>query len=231
MSFIYSVHRLPSDSPDLAFFAGRFSALRLNALAASPDSFSSNFTIESAITPADWIARVSQPQKHIFLCVAHPPDTPAEQQTLNRGEWVGKVTLLGPLSKHSFELPKSGRGDAGPLGAEDDETRWQMTALYTSAAHRGRGLAKMLIAGAVQFASTEGRPEPARVRIFINPTNGLVKRLYESLGFIIAGTVTLKEAFRQNGDASLLPADGGVSDPEKWDTWVGTIMEVLKPGV
>jgi GNAT superfamily N-acetyltransferase len=164
---------------------------------------------------------------HYLIAVAYAPDTRSEQQTIDSGDWVGNATLIGPITKDAYELPESG----GPeVGGDDVETRWQMTAVFNTPLHRGKGIAKMLINCALEFAVKEsGKDRESRTRIMIHPRNIEVKRLYEGLGFVDAGRCTLAEAYRSNGDANMLPSDGGVSDPEKYLVRLGTVMERVNP--
>lgn len=239
---IYSVHRIIPTSPSFPKLASLFSELRLRALIASPVSFSSTYELESTFTPKEWQARLSRPGVHIFVAVAYPPNTPAEKQTIENGEWVGKVTLLGPTIKDVYELPESG----GPTPASDEEeTKWQMTALYSEPAHRGKGLGKKIIESALQFARSYSasshdaemngtansfqsarKAKQIRARIMIHPDNTVVVKMYQDLGFVDAGKCTLREAYVTNGDAHLLPEGGG--PPERYDSRRGLVMEVLR---
>ena len=46
-----------------------------------------------------------------------------------------------------------------------------------------------------------------RLRIMIHPDDLVVKKLYSSMGFFDAGSVTLAEAYTSTGDAFLVPRD------------------------
>ena len=225
MSYIYKIHHLPTSELDLlSFLAGKFAALRLSALTVSAAAFSSTFAIESAFTAPQWITRLKRPLVHTFIAVAYAPSTKPEQQTIEAGDWVGSATLLGSFPKAMYELAESG----GPqLGEDDAETKWQMTAVYNSPEHRGKGIAKMLIKGALEFAEAKGEGKKTRVRIMIHPDNIVVKKLYDGLGFEEAGLCTLSEAYRSNGDEDMSPLDGGKSDPNKYLRRAGFIMERL----
>ncbi len=61
----------------------------------------------------------------------------------------------------------------------------------------------------------------------IHPDNIAVKRPYEGLGFVDAGKCTLAEAYRSNGVTTMLPPDDGVSNPEKYHSRRGIIMECV----
>ena len=74
----------------------------------------------------------------------------------------------------------------------------------------------MLIQAAIDFTVEESvSVTQTRMRIMIHPDNVLVKQLYGVIGFVDAGKCTYAEAAVANGDAQLLPADGGASHPEK----------------
>jgi ribosomal protein S18 acetylase RimI-like enzyme len=226
MSYIYKIHHLPTSDPVLlSFLAGKFAALRLSALTVSAAAFSSTFANESAFTAQGWVKRLERPLVHNFIAVAYAPSTLPEQQTIDAGDWVGSATLLGLFPKDVFELPES-RG--AEIGGDDVESKWQMTAVYNNPDHRGKGIAKMLIQGAMDFAANGGgKGKRSRMRIMIHPDNIAVKRLYQGLGFVDAGNCTLAEAYRSNGDATMLPADGGVSNPERYHNRRGIIMECV----
>ena len=170
MSHIYKIHHLPTSDPTLlAFLAGKFASLRLTALSVSAAAFSSTFAIESTFTASQWISRLQRPEVHTFIAVAYSPNTKPEQQTIDAGDWVGSATLLGPTPKAVYDLPESG----GPeVGGDDVESKWQMCAVYNNPEHRGRGIAKLLINGAVEYAAREaGTGRQSRVRIMIHHDN------------------------------------------------------------
>jgi len=222
MLLIYKIHHLPASDPDLPFLAGKFATLRLQALTVSPPgAFSSSFELESAFPASLWISRLKRRNVHTFIAVAYPPTFTPEQQTIDAGDFIGSATLLGPIPKARYELPLSN----GPeIGEDDKETKWHMTAVFNSPAHRGKGVAKKLINFAVDFATKEGGRR-SRMRIIIHPSNTVVKNLYSSLGFMDAGNCTYVEALLANGDANLLPKDGGESNPEKYFARTGIVME------
>jgi len=118
-------------------------------------------------------------------------------------------------------LKESG-GDV--IGEDEEEGKWQMTAMYNNPAHRGKGIAKLLINEVVEFARREsGEGKRTRVRIMIHPTNVVVRGLYDGLGFVEAGRCSYAEAVVANGDE--LPEDGGRGEPEKYFTRGGIVME------
>lgn len=161
---------------------------------------------------------------HNFIAVAYSLDTKPEDQVIDAGDWIGSATVLGPYPKVEFELPESGGQE---IGSDEKESKWHMTAVYNSPLHRGKGVAKLLVNGALDFTSREAAKEgkKSRMRIMIKPDNVVIKKLYYGLGFVDAGNCTLAEAFIANGDEGMLPADGGASQPDKYHNRVGLIME------
>ncbi|KAF7948120.1 uncharacterized protein EAE97_003531 [Botrytis byssoidea] len=157
MTFQYSIHRVPSSATEIArtpptllpYLAGKFSALRLSALVESPNSFASTFEAESLYSGSVWLSRFSRPKVHYFLAVAHSPSAPPESHTIDTGLLVGSVQLYGPSPASFFTLPVGG---APPPLPDAQELKYQMIALYSSSLHRRKGLAKMLVHGAIESA-------------------------------------------------------------------------------
>lgn len=164
----------------------------------------------------------------VFVCIAEPTAESLAQLPTGResdspdlgeldGEWVGAGTVFGPVPKVAYELAPESRSPE--TGADGEETKWQMTALYTSPEHRGKGLAKNLIEGVKTYARTHTLSilplsKRIRLRIMIRPDNVVVCSLYSTLGFLDAGRATGREAFVANGDEGLVilkmagPEDG-----------------------
>lgn len=233
MAFQYSIHRVPSSPAEIAttpptlfpYLAGKFSALRLSALVESPNSFASTFEVESLYSASVWLSRFSRPKLHYFLAVAHSVSSPPESHTIDTGLLVGSVQLYGPSPASFFTLPLGG---APPPLPDAQELKYQMIALYSSSLHRRKGLAKMLIQGAIESARKQAQgkgKENVRIRVFLHPENLTVKTLYRSVGFVETGFCTLAEAVVQNGDPESLPEDGGKGDPERWLSMLGVVME------
>ncbi|KAJ7648545.1 hypothetical protein B0H17DRAFT_1102940 [Mycena rosella] len=204
----YSTHALPcpqtSGSPpaDFASIAQRYATLRLEALLTSPKAFASSHAIESTFTLEEWAACIWKDDRVVLVCVAHPASQDAEgaEGSPLTGDWVGSAILRGPLSARDYALPPE--GGAPPVGMDDVETKWQMTAVFASAAHRGRGIGKMLIQAGKDYALKQTANPRAGLRVMIHPDNLVVLSLYSATGFVDAGRTTGKEAYRTNGDIS-----------------------------
>ncbi|KZP07268.1 hypothetical protein FIBSPDRAFT_657819, partial [Athelia psychrophila] len=195
---------------NLAALAKRYSELRLAILLSAPSSFASSYAIESTLTQEQWEQRVWRNGVTVFVCIARPVLTEtAEVPELGEfdGEWVGAATVFGPVPKDDYQLvPESGSPEAGP---DEEEAKWQMTALFTSPEHRGKGLGKSLIKGAKAYAGIRTRAllptaESFRLRIMAHSKNLTVVALYSQLGFMDVGRATGREAFVTNGDEALI---------------------------
>ncbi|KAJ7119827.1 hypothetical protein C8R44DRAFT_788919 [Mycena epipterygia] len=222
----YSTHALPSPrtstSPpaDFIWLAQKYATLRLEALLTSPNAFASTHAIESQFTAAEWGERIWRDDAVVLVCVAHlvPQDAESEQASPLAGNWVGSAILRGPLPAEEYALaPESG---APPIGSDDEETRWQMTAVFASAAHRGHRLGKMLIQAGKDYAMVQTAkllaPAKVRLRVMIHPDNLAVLALYSGTGFVDAGRGTGQEAYRTNGDLA------------SWDLKLKSLTDVLK---
>ena len=118
----------------------QYRSLRLKALETSPASFSSTYETEAAFTDEDWTSRLLQGAKETFICAAGSPAS---------GEWVGQLTLLGPLSREAYVLPEAS-GQPAP-GPDEAEERWQLLSLFSLPEHRGRGLGRGLVKEALRW--------------------------------------------------------------------------------
>lgn len=212
----YSFIRIDRLDPNLPALAQKYKTLRLSALQQDPTLFSSTYEVESKFSDQNWISRLSDERKETLICVATPPGKSPED-----GEWVAQVTLLGPISASSYDLPKeSGQPPALP---DDEEEKWQMLALYTLPDHRGKGLGKKLCKAAFNYlASVDNPPKKVLVRIMVKLENLTALGLYKSIGFVDAGRTTLEEALIANGDSDQVP----ISDVDlgKYRTRRGRIL-------
>ncbi|KPM35715.1 hypothetical protein AK830_g10866 [Neonectria ditissima] len=202
--------------------ASQYRDLRLKALQISPESFSSTYEIESAFTETDWTNRLIEKNRENFICVASPISSTGSLSA----EWVGQLTIRGPVSRSDFVLPEAS-GQPTP-GLDDEEEKWQMLSLFTLPEHRGQGLGQKLCQEALSYLRENGQAPSALVRLMVKPQNTATVRLYQKLGFETVGKCTLAEALLANGDAHLLPRD--VTDV-KYSTRSGLIMTFKVPRV
>ncbi|KAF5252515.1 hypothetical protein FANTH_2409 [Fusarium anthophilum] len=193
----------------------KYRDLRLKALKASPESFSSTYEIESQFTEKEWIDRLLQDDRENFVCVA----TPADAGSSSTAQWVGQVTLRGPVSRKDFALPEAS-GQPMP-GGDDGEDRWQMLSLFILPEHQGRKLGQGLCREVIRHLQEAQQKARTVVRLMVKPHNTATVHLYEKLGFETIGKCTLAEALVANGDGHLLPED--IADA-RYSTRSGLIM-------
>nr|AEN14630.1 putative acetyltransferase [Fusarium proliferatum] len=189
--------------------------LRLKALKASPESFSSTYEIESQFTETQWVDRLLQEDRENFVCIANPVN-PGSSST---SQWVGQVTLRGPVSRKDFTLPEIS-GQPIP-GGDDEEDRWQMLSLFILPDHQGRKLGQGLCREVIKHLQETQRKARTVVRLMVKPQNTATVHLYEKLGFETVGKCTLAEALVANGDGHLLPED---TTDARYSTRSGLIM-------
>ncbi|POS79495.1 hypothetical protein DHEL01_v202117 [Diaporthe helianthi] len=193
--------------------AVQYRQLRLTALQTSPDAFSSTYDVESAFDDNVWEQRLCENGKETFICAA-------SHITSGTTEWVGQLTLRGPLSRSDYDLPEeSGQPPADP--GEHVEL-WQMLSLFNLPDHRGRGLAKKLCQEALFYLENERPASSLVVRLMVKPQNSAAVHLYQSLGFEDVGRCTLAEALLANGESEFLPDD--YSTRVDYSTRAGLIM-------
>ncbi|KAJ5800480.1 Acyl-CoA N-acyltransferase [Penicillium psychrosexuale] len=77
--------------------AQKYRDLRLKALKASPESFSSTYAIESTFTDASWVNRLISPDRELFICAATPVSE--DSSSPNGIQWIGQVTMLRAFIK------------------------------------------------------------------------------------------------------------------------------------
>lgn len=199
----YSFFRV-SKTKNVTEAAQKYRELRLKALKTSPASFASTYETEAAFSESEWVDRLTVPDLEVFICAATPLDKDAATSDLT--EWIGQVTLRGPISNSDFTLPvESGQ----PKQTEDtEEERWQMLSLFTLPGYRGNGLGGKLCQVAVDYLRTcQSSPCQVQIRLMVKPENHVTVGLYKRLGFTTVGKCTLAEALRANGDGHLLPTD------------------------
>lgn len=174
------------------------------------------------------------------------PSNADDESVLLGAEWVGFAAVRGPMDVQDYYVSP----DMGlPVPHRpDEERRWHVFDLYTLSAHRGRGLARSLVGECVDVA-VEGTQElasspllacsdgavrvsevevkQARIRLFVDPKNAWLVRMYEGLGFRAAGKVTLEEGFRANRLDESIPGDTRLDEELErlWHTRFGLAME------
>jgi hypothetical protein len=73
-TFTYHCFRIAKDQDSLGEAARSYRQLRLKAFETSPESFSSTYESESALTEPDWIAKLANSGILTFGCAAIPSE-------------------------------------------------------------------------------------------------------------------------------------------------------------
>ncbi|KAL3444162.1 hypothetical protein BJX65DRAFT_311129 [Aspergillus insuetus] len=116
------VIRLPNtvNTTDLPPLVVKYKAIRLQALTTDPGAFGSTLAREAAFTDEVWASRILNPLATSLVAVRRLPDhakdaiSPADTDIpeLAAREWMGQVTLLGPVLD-STPSKDSGKVTAG----------------------------------------------------------------------------------------------------------------------
>jgi GNAT superfamily N-acetyltransferase len=228
----YLILPIPHTSPRLRALVEKYKATKLAAIRTDPTGFLVSHADELLHPFSVWESRLAAPSTMLIcVAVAASEDTKTDEEVLLEGQWVGMAMLRGPLPWTSYYLPGSGQ----PVPQDPQkEAYWYLCTLFTAPAHRGRGLAKRIINGAVDIARcrTEdmgGEMLRARMKLFFDPRRDLLRGFYNALGFNEVGRVTLREGFEANGDAEMLPRDtmGSEELRARWETRYGAVMEKI----
>jgi len=233
MAGSYTTHVLRADRSDSQHLAVKTAALRLAGLLQSPDSFSSTYDEEVALTDAERLKAIQRP-KRTTIIVAQAGD---ENDDWRQAEWAGQVTLLGPFTRAEYLAPYLETHEDGrrlslaeldsifePVSSNDSNAvYWHMTALYVLNEHRRRGLGDQLCRKAFEVIQQHGDGSVSELRIVIKPSNEIVARMYERLGFETReGRSTLAEAIAASEGPGALPA--GYAQKEAYFGRNGLIM-------
>lgn len=235
----YTAHVLETDDDAIRErLADRYTALRIKGLRQSPDAFSATLEGETALSQREKLTRISLPKKNIIVVVASLATDPDKHWWQH--EWVAQATVWGPHTwgEHVSPFRNTHASAEGQQMTEEQTLKttlstntsttrfFHMTALYVDFDHRKRGLAKLLCDRAFQriVETTRDNADQAELRIIIKPTNTVVVRMYEQMGFRACSEVqsTLAEATFAAGDQTSLPQ--GYDELPLYTTRKGLIM-------
>ncbi|KAK9322172.1 hypothetical protein V1517DRAFT_324255 [Lipomyces orientalis] len=227
----YTIFQFPKSSPELPALARKYKAVRLSALRQTPEVYFSSYNIESVFSDIDWIERLTDPKVDVFICLA--PNTTADDRVVEplEAEWVGALTLKGPISREDFEALSK-----GPDTSAVHETRWQLYNLYTAPDHRGLGIASVLFRASMDrahsytetkfpVAVSENASVKRRVRVrgMVRENQTGLLKTYQRYGFVEVAKCSRVEVLSTIGDATLVP----VEEVEKWHDKCNAVIELV----
>ena len=215
----YTVTRFAPATPIPLYLLQRFKALRLEALLLAPTSFVSNHRHEQTFTDSEWAKIITDPSRHHLICTrlgygkAGGNETQPVNPNSDQGEWVGIVTLRGPLTIEHYNF----QGRKGPsLGNGAEETLWNLMGLYIKPKDRCTEVAIAVHEAVLDHLRTctdelletvldarTGLEKPKRARVAgAKPSqNEMLKELYTSLGGYEIGWIGRAVALEIAGNA------------------------------
>lgn len=222
-SFKYAVNPLSATIPIPSHILKSFKALRLDALHSAPASFSSNYAHELKFTDEEWTRRILDPTHHHLICrpvhskVQDKENHELGSATSSEDEWVGMLTLHGPLSQDQYTF-------GSDLGSDEEETRWYLGGLFLQSEHRGTEMNTAILEAVLRFLRiwTEEaletlfdevtgleKSKSARLGGSLRSRDPTLRGLYEALGAVEVGSMDRAETLRIAGNDELIGSEDG----------------------
>lgn len=196
----------------------RYKNVRLHGLRVDPLSFSSTYEEESQFTDDTWLSRVQNPLGKTFVSAVEPHQQCANElpthssETENKDavlrgllqkEWVGIVTLLGPVrfpseleGQHSDIMPwdvyiNHGKYSLVMTDLDRDHFKgahvvYLIVGMFVQPHARRRGHARRLVEATIKTVHNEATAlgaVKASITVQVEPSNVNARRLYENVGF------------------------------------------------
>lgn len=212
---------IPKASPfpsHLDAIVERYKRVRLHGLRVDPLSFSSTHEEESRFSHDTWLSRIQNPLGKIFVSAVETRQQPAYElpnilsgaennnavfQNLLRKEWLGIVTLLGPvrfpseLGEQQSDIKpwdvyiKHGKYSLALTDTKLDEFKdahvvYLIVGMFVLPHARRRGHAHRLVEAIIKTVKDETTAlgaVKASITVQVEPGNVNARRLYESGGF------------------------------------------------
>ncbi|EAT79121.1 hypothetical protein HBI56_166750 [Parastagonospora nodorum] len=213
----YIVLQIPASSPRIKELVIKFRDTRLAVLQADPGSSLAQYEVESQLPDSIWHGRLAGNTKFL-VCVQATDRTLPPEHLLLQGDWAGYAALRERVSVEDYYLVPEQPVPEDP----DIEIRWHLYDLYTVPAHRGRNVAKKLVAGCVAVVEGDlGMDDSykiARLRLYANPSYSWLIKWYERFGFKEGGRVNLRQGFVASAMQDSVPKDT-TSTRELWERW------------
>lgn len=189
---LFQIIQIPRDDASVRLYVERYKAIRLLALKTDPDAFGSTYARENAFADDVWYNRLANPKAATFIA-------------LQADQVVCTVTIAGPLpctpeesspSKDPWSVINSDANDVA-------QSHWRIVGMFTHPSARGQGIAKAILAEAIQYGINEARKsgKPFAGTIAVEHDNPAALALYEKCGF---RTIIREPWFRERPRIALL---------------------------
>jgi hypothetical protein len=147
----YSTHVFPRhQDPISPSNVTAYRAICLYALKESPSSFQASYDHDASLSLEQWAARLQHPLANVLVCTAHASSIPPEQRTLENGEWVGKMLLVGQLTRDDFLCALGDTAEAWSRGGTN-EIRFFWRGFYMRPEVRGGEAVVVMLQGMLDF--------------------------------------------------------------------------------
>ncbi len=192
---VYSIPAIPGQHHIV-----QYRELRLQAIKADPDCFSSSHERELSLSYEQWKARLQSRDKVTIVAAA---SLQSSERLSWQHKWVGMITVAGPkvLQKFGFTPPRAVQGGEG---------FYLLMGAWVHPGHRRKGLGREMIAAGLEWIQADDGVSSGDERMLllqVARNNQRAISLYTSIGF------------RQIG------GDEGMKDD---NVWMG--MELRKHG-
>ncbi|KAI1351179.1 hypothetical protein F5Y01DRAFT_130479 [Xylaria sp. FL0043] len=193
----YKILVIPADEEGCRFYLEQYKPFRLASLQQDAQAFGSTYAREIAFDEETWLGRIKNPLATTFVAVQ-----------ADNNQVVASTSLIGPLPNTSpasnpYQIVSGGmtqgntasnsnnrannnNNNSNNNDAGDEPLYFQMSAVYTSPAARGRGLAKSLIKAATEEACNRARAQggrPLALSVVVFAENSAAISVYERCGF------------------------------------------------
>ncbi|KAI0815610.1 hypothetical protein GGR55DRAFT_353406 [Xylaria sp. FL0064] len=192
----YKILVIPADEEGCRFYLEQHKPFRLASLQQDAHAFGSTYAREIAFDEETWLGRIKNPLATTFVAVQS-----------DSNQVVASASLIGPLPNTSpasnpYQIVSQGKTQGNTASnsnnrtnnnisgsnndAGDEPLYFQMSAVYTSPAARGRGLAKSLIKAATEEACNRARAQggrPLALSVVVFADNSAAISVYERCGF------------------------------------------------
>jgi hypothetical protein len=170
----YEILLLPHHLEEARIYVEKYKTFRLLALQTSPECFGSTYSREVEFTDDIWLGRLTNPVATTFVAV-------------QSDRFASTLTVMGPLTYSPEELSPSANPWEVIEGMPQSPSHYRLGGMFTLPETRGHGIAKALIAKAVEHMSAQSKASRKEfvASLAVGKENDPARSLYEKCGFCI----------------------------------------------